>query len=385
MKSRQMVCVGLAALLLCMGAAQARPAQMPPAVVDGEIVPYSRVKKFGRFWYPASIVGHHRGVIFTYDYGTGKLFANGIETSIETVVVDDVVYVDINPELTHQSMRPGMQRLSNRRAQLEEFEKASPHLEGRTDTIFMSENVPGHVHPWAEAPSGQHIPTIDLDPTGEAPLAPHMRPGARPPSAAPAALPNRLTRPGEIAPSEVSSAATPVETIKIPPTQPDSSVPTVGIPAAVTEKGGPISTAPVDDPGGLQPIPEKPVPPAPDTSGFNSSGNVAVATDENSVFKVEVTGGVWELSDSGSLLRLSIEQTNLSRVAQSNLGSFAIRCEDGTRVEASRMRSSLPDGVLDSGAYREGDLVFRITDGRRPQTLELEGALPLSVSLQRTP
>ena len=84
----------------------AGPIEITPVVVKGELAPYSRVKKHGRIWYPASVVGHHRGINFAYDYATQKLYANGVETYIESVVVDRVVYLDISPEVTQQGMRP---------------------------------------------------------------------------------------------------------------------------------------------------------------------------------------------------------------------------------------------------------------------------------------
>ena len=51
--------------------------------------------------------------------------------------------------------------------------------------------------------------------------------------------------------------------------------------------------------------------------------------------------------------------------------------------EASRTRSYLPDGTLAPGSLREGELVFRLTDEQKPQALELEGALGLSVPLHQ--
>jgi hypothetical protein len=100
------------------------------------------------------------------------------------------------------------------------------------------------------------------------------------------------------------------------------------------------------------------------------------------VFEVAVVGGDWQLG-SDNLLKLKLTQTNISKVAQSNLGSFAVRCADGTRVEASRTRSYLPDGTLAPGSLREGELVFRLVGDQKPQALELEGALGLRIPLRQ--
>ena len=362
--------------------AVAGPIEITPVVVKGELAPYSRVKKHGRIWYPASVVGHHRGINFAYDYATQKLYANGVETYIESVVVDRVVYLDISPEVTQQGMRPGMDSLAARRAQLKAYDSASSHLEGRSDALFMSQNVPYHEHPWTKGASAQNSPIIDLDPTHEAHAAPLMREGARPPEAAPEPLPNRLPRPGERPATNES-----VQTVQIVP-------PAEGIPKRVTEEGGPSATAtqpvevsqPVDpglvvDPTGLQPIPKQPEV-APDTSEFSSSGKLKATSRQNSVFKVDVVAGSWQVS-SDNLLRLKLAQANISQVAQSNLGSFALRCADGSRVEASRTRSFLPDGTLAPGSLREGELVFRLSSAQKPESLELEGALGLSVPLHQ--
>jgi hypothetical protein len=369
-------CLSLAtAAFFCGSIAVAGPIEITPVVVKGELAPYSRVKKHGRLWYPASVVGYHRGINFSYDYATHKLFADGVETYIESVVVDRVVYLDITPQVTQQGMRPGMDSLAARQAQLKAYDGASSHLEGRTDALFMSENVPYHAHPWTQGSNDQSTPIIDLDPTQEAHMAPHMRPGARPPEAPPEKLPNRLPPPGG------QQLATDTNgTVQV--------VAPEGIPKQITEQGGPAvpSTGAADepatvDPTGLQPIPKQPDV-VPDTSPFTSPGELRATTSRNSVFKVDVVEGSWQMS-SDRLLRLKLSQVNISKVAQSNLGTFAVRCADGTRVEASRTRSFLPDGTLAPGALREGELVFRLSSNQKPRTLELEGALGLSVPLHQ--
>ena len=42
--------------------AVAGPVEITPVVVDGKLAPYSRVKKHNTIWYPASVVGHYRGI-----------------------------------------------------------------------------------------------------------------------------------------------------------------------------------------------------------------------------------------------------------------------------------------------------------------------------------
>ena len=376
MRSRKFlktVCGSLAVgLVLGWSAALAGPVEIMPVVVDGKLAPYSRVKKHNRIWYPAGVVGFHRGIDFSYDYATQKLYANGVETYIKSVVVDDVVYVNMTPKVTQGDMRPGKSTLQARRDQLQAFEGASSHMQGNTDALFMSEDVPSHAHPWVQGPGDRNSPIIDLDPTQEAPNAAHMRPGARPPEAPPESLPNRLPRPGE----EEGPVTDSNGTVQIvPPTQ-------QGMPRNVTSEGGPseVSTAPIDT-NGLQPIPVAPQV-APDTSPFSSSGQLKSSAKQNSVFEVAVVGGNWQLG-SDNLLKLKLTQTNISKVAQSNLGSFAVRCTNGTRVEASRTRSYLPDGTLAPGSLREGELVFRLADDQKPQALELEGALGLSIPLHQ--
>jgi len=369
----------MASIFLLGGSVLAGPVEVgPPAVVDGKVAPYPRVKKHGVIWYPASVVGYHRSISFAYDPATEILYANGVETHIKALMVDNTVYVNLTPKVSQGDMRPGMTGLAARRHELEAMEQTSPHFVGRTDALLMSESVPHHSHPWSQQPGERQGPLINLDPTHEEPVAAHMRPGARPPEQPPEALPNRLPRPGEAAAtSSPTYERAPV--VQIPPSN--------GFPERVTAEGGPTSTVQVspptattNDPNGLQPIPEKVVETAP-VDPFSNSGPLRSAFAENSVYKVHVTKGTWEAGGRDNLLRLKVLQKNQSRVAQSNLGSFAVRCADGTRVEASRTRSYLPDGTLDPGAGREGDLVFRFEGSKHPETLELEGALPLSVPI----
>jgi hypothetical protein len=377
-----LVCFSLATTV----AASASPTQIEsPSVVNGEVTGYPRVKKNGEIWYPASVVGYYRSIQFSYDYANNTLYANGMETYIQSVVVDNVVYVNLAPKVTAGNMRPGRDSLALRRAQLKAMEGASPHMEGNTDALFMAEEVPSHVHPWAQMPEQNQGPIINLDPTSEEALAPHMRPGARPPEAAPEALPNRLPRPGETAARSSESQGTvqvvaPAETVE-PVVTVQPTAPTNGIPLSVTTEGGPGGSGGTADVSGLIPIPAAPQP-APDTNPFRASGNLQSASGANTVFKVQVAGGTWQVNPSDKILRVRLQQQNLSRVAQSNLGKFTVRCADGTRVEASRTRSYLPDGTLDPGGQREGDLVFRFAPEQNPQALELEGALKLSVALQ---
>lgn len=373
---RTLAGVLLASALVC-PAVMAGPMEIVPLVVEGKLLPYNRVKKYNTIWYPASVVGYRRGMNFSYDYATRKLYVNGVETYIKALVVDDTVYVNMTPEVTQADMRPGMSTLANQEAQLKAFEGASPHMEGNFDALMMSQNTPTHEHPWMAQEVDRTAPIIDLDATGEAALAPHMRPGARPAEAAPAALPSRLPPP--------STGGAPVTneqgTVQVMPPEAHSQ----GMPNNVTTQGGPVNSSTVApqsvaiDKSGLQPIPVAPQA-QPDTSPFSSSGHLKATSGQNSVFRVSVTGGNWNAGDDG-VLHLKLSQSNLSQVAQSNLGSFAVRCADGSRVEASRTRSYLPDGTLAPGSLREGELVFRLTQGRKPRTLELEGALGLSVPL----
>ncbi|HIB64777.1 MAG TPA: hypothetical protein EYO33_06625 [Phycisphaerales bacterium] len=365
-------------LLLALSA-QASPVSVgPPVMVNGEVAPYARVKKNGLIWYPASVVGYYRGISFAYDYANSKLYADGVETLLESVVVDRIVYVNLTPRVSHGDMRPGMNTLALRREHLKAMEGASSHLDGRTDTLFMEENVPQHVHPWAVAPGDRSGPIINLDPTGEEPVAAHMRPGARPPEKPPEALPNRLPRPGESGASSQSTPPERVETVQIPPAE--------GIPQHVTTQGGPSASTTISqpaavDPNGLQPIPEPPKE-TPRDVPFEHSGKLTQSSAQNSVFLVTVLGGTWTAEKKSRILKLKLNQENKSKVAQSNLGSFTVRCADGSRVEASRTRSYLPDGTLDPGGARDGELIFRFSSAQTPEVVELEGALRLTVPLR---
>lgn len=374
----------LAGLLFGAGVASAEVIEVgPPEMEKGKVATYTRVKKNGHLWYPASVVGYYRKIQFAYDPATKILYANGDESVIEALMVDDVVYLNLAPTTTMKSMRPGMNSLALRRAQLKAMESTSSHMEGNTEALFFSEDVPEHAHPWANKDYHVEGPIINLDPTHEASEGVFMQPGVRPPEGLPEALPNRLPRPGE------RPAARQVETnhngtVVIPATnstethvatQPVTS----GVPVHVTSQGGPQ----IPDPtiSGLEPIPKAPEKPV-KADPFGSSGELRAAGGQNSVFKVTLNQGSWQRSAKDALLRVKLSQTNISRVAQSNLGVFSVRCADGSRVEASRTRSYLPDGTLDPGTRRDGNLVFRFQPGQQPQSLELVGAIGLTLDLQ---
>lgn len=339
----------------------------PPVVVDGKMAPYSLVKKSGQIWYPASVVGYERGINFSYDHGSRTLFANGVETQIEAIVVDDIVYVNLTPKVTQHDMRPGMNTLALRQAELRQMESASPHLEGYTDALLMSENVSSHPHPWTSGPDLGQLPIIDLDPTAEEPVAPHMQPGARPPEAPPARLPNRLPDSNEPA----YSAAQPGGAVEVPYSPGAGN----GIPLQVSAHGGP------EDGSVANLTPVRNTEPVKSAAPFTNSGLLNQSQGENSVFRVKILKGDWQVTPKDRILHVKLEQTNRSKVAQANLGSFAVRCEDGSRVEASRTRSYLPENALSPGAGRTGELVFRLSAGQVPQSLELEGALQLALPL----
>lgn len=343
----------------------------PPVVVDGKIAPYSRVKKNGLIWYPASVVGYQRGIHFSYDFGSRTLFANGVETQIPAVVVDDVVYVNLTPKVSQHDMRPGMNTLEMRQAELRQMEQGNYHMEGVTDSYLMSQNVSSNPHPWTSGGEVDNSPIIDLDPTGEEPLSPLMQPGARPPQGPPASLPNRLPGP--------DSAGT-AETVSVNPTasNPQATVETShGVPLTVTTQGGP--EAGQGAVANLSPVvPQSTVK---QVAPFEKSCRLKSAQAENSVFAVKVMQGDWQVNSKDRILHVKVEQANRSKVAQSSLGEYAVRCEDGSRVEASRTRSYLPNAPLAPGAGRTGELVFRLTEKQIPQSLELEGALQLSVPL----
>lgn len=343
----------------------------PPVLVDGKIAPYSRVKKDGLIWYPASVVGYERGIHFSYDFGSRRLFANGVETQIPAVVVDDVVYVNLTPKVSQHDMRPGMNTLEMRQAELRQMEQGNYHMEGVTDSYLMSQNVPNNPHPWTGGGEVDNSPIIDLDPKGEEPLSPLMQPGARPPQAPPARLPNRL--PG---PADTETAVT--VSVDSTASNPQATVETShGIPLTVTTQGGPETGQGAV--ANLSPVlPQSTVKAV---APFENSCRLKSAQAENAVFAVKVLQGDWQVNSKDRILHVKLEQSNRSKVAQTSLGEYAVRCQDGSRVEASRTRSYLPSAPLAPGAARTGELVFRLTEKQIPQSLELEGALKLSVPL----
>lgn len=374
----------------------------PPPMVDGEPAPMATVQKWGQYWYPASLVGHNRGIAFSYDHATNKLYADGSVLDLDTLVIDGVVYIPLQPSVTNTDLRPGLTMLEARRKQYEEAESTMSEKVGNTEMLFMETSVDMPEHPWAEgerhAPTG---PIINLDATGTGHIPAHIATQSPVlPSTGP--LPNRIPR---TPPSVVEEA---------PPAQSSSSTDSAGIPLRIATQGGPQAAAAANSTGGttanlptpnlptpnlpnpqlptpvlrtsssptgLQPIPNSVAAAAvPKTTG---GGAIATSKGKNQAFEVSVLGGSLENSPSDRLLSLKVNQKNLSPVAQANLGSFALRCQDGTRLEPVKSRSVMPDGTLAPGGVREGELLFRLGPNAEPRALELEGTLPLSLPLAR--
>lgn len=358
----------------------------PPPLIDGTPVPMPTVKKWGQYWYPASLVGHNRGIDFAFDHATNTLYADGSVLDLQTLVVEGIVYIPLQPNVTATDLRPGLSMLEAKRADYEASEKSMPERVGNTEALFMETTVDMPEHPWAESPTSVPTgPVIDLEPTGTAHVPAHLRPGALPSQAPPQALPGRLPKP-----AVVPVAVLPVE-----------SPPAAGIPLRVATEGGPqASTRRVEDStrgaeastpetppisnsaAGLQPIPQAVSAPAASPVEGRASA-INPSKGKNQAFEVSVLSGSLKSSSSDRLLALKLHQKNLSPVAQANLGTFALRCQDGSRVEPVKSRSVMPDGTLAPGGVREGELLFRLAPGAQPTALELEGTLPLSVTLAR--
>ena len=340
----------------------------PPAMVDGKPVTMPIVKKWGQYWYPASLVGHNMGVQFSFDHATNALYVDGSRLDMDTVVVDGVVYIPIKPRLSGGGLEPGIAMLKARRHEYEAHEKHAPERVGNTEAMFMHTEVDVPAHPWEEEHSGEpeaYGPVIDLDPTGEViPV-----PGTMRPQEAPKPLPGRVSRIPAVAPAE---APAPVQTAG-------------GMPTMVATRGGPqggpvvaaspapqpvVSTSP--SPTGLQPIP-----------GGSPAGTVALGPRQakNQAFEVAVLQADLESAGQDRTLALKVRQKNISPVPQSNVGRFLLVCQDGTRLEPVASRSALSASALAPAASREGALVFRLPAGAVPASLELDGSLPLSLSL----
>ncbi len=360
-----------AGLLFFSQPAAAQPVLVgPPPTIDGQEVKLPIVRKHGRLWYPASVVGHHRNIDFAYDHSTGKIYAHGAETAIETLVVDGIVYVPIAPQVTEQNRLPGKEILRSMRPQFEQYEDEYPIKKGNADALYQHMDVATPAHPWSAPQVTYDAPVLDLDPTGNTQVPAHLRPGAAPPHRPAEPLPNRLTRPGSIPPAEVSATVQPVS-----PTAEQR----VGI-------GGPPKGLVDNSSQALQPLPyaqPSQVEPANQRVAAAAPTQLKPSSGKNNVFEVAVQSARLAESAGETLLSVKLEQVNLSVVPQSNLGSFALRCQDGSRIEPVRTRSFLPEGTLAPGQQREGELLFRMPGSAVPRSLELEGTIPLSVPLQQ--
>lgn len=372
----------LVAMLLWTAPVLANPVLVgPPPMVDGQPVAMPTVQKWGQYWYPASLVGHNRGIAFAFDHATNTLYADGSVLDLDTLVIDGVVYIPLQPEVTNTDLRPGLTMLEARRKQYEGMESGMPEKVGNTDMLFMETSVDMPEHPWAEG--SRHTPTgpvVNLDATGTAQVPAHI--ASQSPYVAPSGnLPNRIPRIPPTVAEEPSNSAAAVSDQGVP-----LRVATQGGPHAAGRAGGGAS-APAPRPSeasptGLQPIRASAMASAtlPTKPGKNA---IAASRGKNQAFEVSVLSGSLESSDSDRLLALKVHQKNLSPVAQANLGSFALRCQDGSRLEPVTSRTVMPDGTLAPGGVREGELLFRLAPGSEPKALELEGTLPLSLPLAR--
>lgn len=346
----------------------------PPPVVDGKPLPMPTVKKWGQYWYPASLVGYMRGIEFAYDAATNTLYADGSKLEMDTIVIEGRVYVPLQPVVTQAGLRPGLEALQLRRSKYEAMRRNDPEAQGNMDALFMETEVDMPDHPWAEGasftPTGQ---IIDLDATGTGALPAHMQ-SMPVNSGAIAPLPGKLPPP-----SFDSQYDSP---------QSSPSARASGIPLHITTAGGPqVASEPAlpttsATPTGMQPIPVAPLE-TKETSVVpaNASRDLAPASGKNQVFEVSVKSAKVQAGSLDGVLLVRLSQKNLSPVAQANLGSFALRLKDGRRLDPVRSRSVMPDGTLAPGGVREGELVFQMPQGALPGTLELEGTLPLSVGL----
>lgn len=350
----------------------------PPPMVDGKLVPMPTVKKYGQYWYPASLVGFSRGLSFSFDHATNTLYVDGSRLDLDTLVVDGVVYIPLQPIPNTENMRPGISMLEARRQKYVEMEAGMPEKVGNTDMLMMQTDLDMPNHPWAEGmpdiPTG---PVINLDPTGTSHIPAHLQ--TQPTSPVPASLPGRIPRYPTPAPQELPS--------------PSPSPSSQAIPLRVATQGGPqsgergvsdgpqLATQTVSAP--VLPAPVEVAPAAAPTTSASGGGATVLAPSKskNQAFEVSVISGGVKDNSSDRLLTLKLHQKNLSPVAQANLGTFALRCEDGTRIEPVQSRSVLPQGTLAPGGVREGELLFRLTPNVAPRALELEGTLPLSVTL----
>lgn len=345
---------------------------LPPPIVDGKPIVMPVVKKGGRLWYAAPLVSYYRKLPMAYDAATKTVYVLGEKTQIESLLVEDTLFLAMDPKVTTKNMRTGHQYLHHIRPEIERMEKSNTRMAGLTERVYMDSAVEVPNHPWGPDQAQPMGPIIDLDPTGyqgeEIPA--HMREGAHAPTHYPSHLPNRLP------PRGTQSTASTQQISQSPP----ASHPSVSSSGHHGVGGPPAVAATESRVQGLEPVPEilGPQGPAVPKMGENQ---IASSQAKNDVFAVSVAGGQLTISPSGGLLTLKLSQTNIGPVAQSNLGTFSVRCSDGSRAEAVTSRTYLPGKSLKPGEDRSGQLVFRLAPNATPKAVELEGALPLVLPL----
>ena len=355
-----------------------------PPIIDGKPMVMPIVKKGGRLWYAASLVSYYRKVPMAYDAATKTLYIMGAKSTVESMVVNDTLFVAMEPRVTTKNMQPGHQYLHRLKPEVEKLERSNSRHAGLTERIYMDSSVHLPNHPWGPEQEQPKGPIIDLDPTGyqgqEVPA--HMRHGAHAPHHYPATLPNRLPPRGTPAPPTHTQHPTTVTQ----PTAHHSQHSTTGTSGHGQHSsgtssnhglGGPPTVAAADHKvQGLEPVPQVLGPNGPAVAKMGKN-RISSASGKNEVFEVQVAGGELSVSPSGGLLTIKLSQANIARVTQSNLGTFAVRCTDGSLAQAVRSRTYLPGKMLKPGQAREGRLVFRLAPNATPKSVELEGALPL--------
>ncbi|MCA9790510.1 MAG: DUF4352 domain-containing protein [Candidatus Eremiobacteraeota bacterium] len=371
----------------------------PPTTVNGVPNVSPPIVKNGVKYYPAVLVGESMNVVFTWDPATHTLYADGVPSPLEPLIVDEQVYLPIEPYSTQLSDAPDPRYRVNptlpgetaMRARYTRAKQIMPNDReeiARVDDQYKHYDVQVPAHPWLTNRVVPNYPGMSRDDTSESTLPAHLRGGAAPPNPGvdPNQLPNHLPPPGSTPPAE--------QTLSM---QPATSGVQTGVPLRHSTRGGPGSL----ERGRETPAPTQPVAldpyAAPQTAYAKPAAKARPTftfhpnSEKNSVFEVAVhdvqlsrnLNGVFPAAEGKQWVAAKVTQKNLSFVLQVEPGIFALRDRDGKRYPAVAQHTQLAEDSLPPGENRQGVVVFELPDTAIPSRLELEGTMPLKVELEQ--
>lgn len=371
----------------------------PPTTVNGVPNVSPPIVKNGVKYYPAVLVGEAMNVVFTWDAATHTLYANGVPSPLEPLIVDEQVYLPIEPYSTELSdapdpryrVNPTLPGESAMRARYARAKQVMPNDRpeiARVDDNYMHYNMQLPAHPWLTNRAVPNYPGMSRDDTSENALPQHMRQGAAPPNPGvdPNQLPNHLPPPGSTPPPE--------QTLAVQPAGPGVQT---GVPLRHTRRGGPGSLergaepAPAPQPVALDPYASPNTAYATPAPKARPTFNFQAHSEKNSIFEVAVHDvqlsrnlqGVYPSAEGKQWVAAKVTQKNLSFVLQVEPGIFALRDRDGKRYPAVSQHTQLAEESIPPGEKRQGVVVFELPDTAIPTRLELEGTMPLKVDLEQ--